>query len=592
MTELKVNEITEIVKALEDDQDHRAMRDLIKRRYDLYSMRDIPELPEHMNRGDVVDFPSPMLKWLARVIRADILAYPTSTTVIPFGAYQEQADKLEKWLTLFRNRLDEGRRVDMQIRWHQLITGYGIMLLHCGEDEKFPWSMETPDPLTCFFPLGDGPMRPSVMARRYKMLVRQAEKNYSGHRGPFQDAKLKYDGANWDFESISDDYQADGDGKGYRAGFFEECEFLWLDDGEMIYHVALNKGSTTEGKVVWSGKNLTVGVSAVIVPGQTTPLRELSERFDPELSAVMQMVKGINRVRAMRLTRSEQMKPDMLVEQSPEQIAASRGNPDAAMDSLQMTSGAPNIVKVPGKPTPWVVEPDPDLDKTEQSMWDEVGRYINTALEVTQPETLEKSTANAILSGIESRKRQQSPMLANLDTSWKMVDEMAIHSMKEYDSEYELYSLGGERYGDKGGKEMVIGKASKIGPKDLDFEYHIKVETQSSTPQEVRMRVEDWSLRRDLGLSTTREGVTVAGYTDEGAQLEALAVDRGVEMVTPQIEAEIAAILTERIRMRSGLIVRLVPASATRAPPGAAQNGANPMQAPAIPGGVGGSEAA
>lgn len=600
MTELKENEITEIVKALENDADHTAMRTLAKSRHELYSMKDIPILPEHMTRGDVVDFPSPMLRWLTSAILADILAYPTSVTVVPFGSFQEQADKLEKWGTLFRNRLNEGRRVDRQIRWHQLVTGYGVMILHCGEDEEFPWSMETPDPLTCFFPLSDAPERPSMMARRYKLLVRQAEKRYTGRRGPYADGRLKYNGSTWDFHPLSDDRATDSGSSNYSAGPFEECEMVWLAYDGMIYHVALNKGSQNQGRVVWSGPNLTgEDAPAIIVPGNVTPLREMAERFEPGMLPVMQMVKGINRARAMRLTRSEQMKPDVLLDPSPEQIAAMHANPEAAQVRLQMEAGSPNMINAVGKPTLWVTEPDPDLDKYEQSLWDEVNRYINSALEVTDPEVLQHATANGILTAVETRRRQQAPMLAHLDWAWAETIRMAVHSIGKYGSEYELYSEGGERYGD--GKAMEKGKSVALKSSELwkfdrmdmvkAFPYNITVSTQSSTEAEQRARVQDWEYRKALGLSTTKEGITVAGYTDEAAQLKALAVDRGVEMVTPMIEAEVAAVLAERIRMRSRLIVQLGAPTQMPQPTGGTVGG-NPMRAAAISGPAGGSDAA
>ena len=86
-----------------------------------------------------------------------------------------------------------------------------------------------------------------------------------------------------------------------------------------------------------------------------------------------------------------------------------------------------------------------------------------------------------------------------------------------------------------------------------------------------------------------KEGVTAAGYTDEGAQLLELAKDRGLEMVSPQVEEEVARVLMEKIRMRSGMIVQLGQPQPVQQQAPQPNPGGNPMRPAAIGGAVGGS---
>lgn len=604
MSDRTAKEVREMVDWLQNDQDHRAMRESAEDRHDLVNMLKVPDLPEHITRGIATSEPSPMLLWLARNISADILPYPTQVTITPLGDLREdaqkQADKLEQWGSLFRTRVDSGKKVTSDCRDNQMLSPYAVMILRCGDPGlDFPWTVETPDPLTCFFPIERAPFRPPLFGRRYKQLISDATKEFSGRRnyidGKQQSAgQLSYDGKNWGFDRLGTDRPYDS-GSPFSGdnGRFRDCEFIELHDGEMCYIEALNADGKS-GEIVWQYKSMVGGTPAVIVPGYYSSVGPVSERMQPLLWPAMQMVYLINRVRAKRASRSDNLKPDILVEESPEWMAAKQAFPDAKTETDALESGGPNIINLHGRPTLWALQNDPDLDKQEQSYWTELNRYINSMTEVSDAEVVQDATANAFLTNLESRKRQRAPMLANLDWGWREIIKMAFVSIKEYDKEFELYSIDGTEHAKlRKGQSQTIGKADA---EDIEKNFWIDVTTKSTSEAEARMRVQDWAYRKGLGISTQREGITSAGYTDETQQIEQLTMDLGRQMVTPWVQQMVTTTVTERIRLRAGIDVSLIgqPLGPDGAPVpgntgGNLPNGLQPMRPAAVPGPSGGS---
>src|SRR5262245_37525101 len=135
-------EIREIVGQMEADMSPMIAQ--AKARYDLYSMRQKADLPEHMTRFGEVDVPTPMLIHAASSLRADIMMNPTEVTVVPLGRGTRgsvtdddriKADNLEKASAVLWSKLDEGRELDLETIWHQLVSPYGVEIVHCTQVE-------------------------------------------------------------------------------------------------------------------------------------------------------------------------------------------------------------------------------------------------------------------------------------------------------------------------------------------------------------------------------------------------------------------------------------------------------------------------
>ncbi len=615
MADLTVSEVVEIVKGLEDNSDHKAMRDDAAEKHKVIQMLKVNDLPDHMTRGVGVSEPSPYLLWLRGTISADIMPYPTIPTVTPLGdtskPAQEQADKLEKWIATWRSTVDDGRRVGSDVLDNQLLSPYAVMILRCGSpDDEFPWEVETPDPMTCFFPIQRAPFRPEILARRYTQTVRRIEKSLSRRKQWNSDkgswtsppSNFFWKDGEWTYVKVGEGRQSEsGTSTASSAGPFEECEVLELHIEDRIYIVAMNAAAKNKGKpsgeMVWSGKSMTGGVSAVVVPGVYSAVGPVSERMQAALWPAIQMVHRINGINAERASRSQSLKPDILVEQTPEALRAQQTAGTLAQgQNAALEAGGPNIINVNGRAVPWELQADPDLDKREQSAWKELQQYTNSWTEVSEPEIVKDATANGFLSNLESKKRQKAPILAHRDWGWRELAKMGLRSIVEYGQQFSVYATKGDEY-----KDAKKGEGQTIGPSDVDEwedKYWLEVETKSTTEAESRARVQDWAYRKGLGLSTQRGGITAAGYTDEGQQIERLAVEAGIATVSDPIKQQVVAAVQERIRLRAGILIQMGQPAPTPGGPGAGTapggtgGGTEPMRPALVPGPGGGSGAA
>lgn len=605
MAKLNVNEVISQVRWLEADELLRSMRNRARRRHELHSMLSIPDLPPHMTRGDAVSTNTPRVMWVLNSILADCRSYPTTVTVIPQGKYnkdqQDEGDEVEKWYAVKRQQLDDGGRNSHDIRWHQGATSYAVMILHCGPaGDEDPWRVEIPDPLTCYFPIEGGPIRPSIMARRYLMLVSEVIEKYGKQkRTAYSDKELRWDEGKWHWATpLGEDNPVEagdvGDLSTRRIGLpgvADYVEMMELYTQDRIYHVALHgtisEGQDgkanrqegfdgTNGQIVWEAETMTDGIPVVIVPGHVTPLRTPVERFQPTQWAAMQCAMVINMIRAMRMTKAFNWKPDIIVEQTPELLGALK---DAGIiqdpGNIELEQGGPNTITVNGKPMLWVQPNDQDLDKLEASWTTEMNTIIDSQLAVTTAEVAKSATLGGIQLAIGVRKRQLGPMLANLDWAWAEILKMVRASIKHYKDDFPVYSHGGEKFS-KG--ELEPNTSISINHTMVDFPHEIVVSTQSMTEEERRMLIQDWAYRQTLGLSTEVEGLEAAGYQDIADQVEKLAIDLALKHTTSGWAQQIDAVASDYIRTSGGILVQFGQPPTQPLPPG--QGGMNGGQAP------------
>ncbi len=619
------NEIIQTVKWLEADQLLRDQRDRARRRHELHSMLTVPDLPPHMTRGDSVSTNTPRVMWVLNSILADCRSYPTITSVISQGKssvdLQDQADEAEKWYAVKRAQLDDGGRNSHDCRWHQGATGWVYMILHCdgAGSESYkqgnPWRVEIPDPLTCFAPMEGGPCRPSIMGRRYTILVSDVINRYKGQqRTQFEGQTLKYTGEEWEWAyPLGEDEPVETGDVGNLTtrrvglpGVADVVEMIELYQPDHVYHVALHgtigaEGSRnssdhdgTQGQIVWEAETMTDGIPVVVVPGHVTPLRVPVERFQPTQWALMQCAMVINMIRGIRMTKAFNWKPDFLVEQGPEMVAALK---DAGIlqepSNIDIERGGPNVINVTGKPMLWVAPSDDDLNKLDESWTAEMNMIADTQMAVTTSEVAKAATLGGIQLAIGVRKRQLGPMLSNLDWGWAEIMKMVRASIKQYKDKFPIYALGGEKYA-KG--ELKANTSVTIDASMVDFPHEIVVSTQSMTEEERRMMIQDWSQREAMGLSTFAEGIEAAGYQDVADQIEKLSIDLALKHTTSGWVQQMDAVASDYIRTSGGILVTFGMPPSLPAPVGRDGNaGAGPDASgrlpPATSGVVGGSGA-
>lgn len=593
------NRVIQIVRWLEADQLCQDMRNRARFRHEIHSMQTIPDLPPHMFRGDAVSTNTPTVMWLLNSILADCRSFPTTASVIPQGKYnkeqQDMGDEVEKALAIIRARLDDGGRNSHDVRWHQCGTAYGVMILHCGAaGQGFPWSVEVPDPLTCYFPMEGGPIRPSLMGRRYTMLVEDVKKKYGKQkRTEFAGQELKYEDEEWSWgaKPIGEDEPVEMGDVGNLStrkiglpGVADVVEMMELYTPECVYHVALygtinadggrQQFDGTNGQIVWKADTMTDGIPVVIIPGHVTPLRTPVERFQPVLWAPMQCSLVINMIRAIRMTKAFNWKPDILVGQDPDMVAALK---DAGVlqdpTNIQLEQGGPNIINVAGKPMLWNQPTDDDLNKLEESWTQERDRYISAQVQTITDEVAKQATLGGIQLAIGVRKRQLGPMLSNLDWGWAEILKMVVASIKHYKDEFSLFAKGGERYtsGELKANDSITLKSS-----DVDFDFDIVVSTTSMTEEERRMLIQDWAYRQSLGLSGYEEGLEAAGYQDIAQQMKKMAIDLGLKYTTSGWMQQLGAVASDYIRTSGGLLVTYGIPPSLPAPMGQMGSGTTP----------------
>lgn len=598
-------DIVAAVRALEEDADmqaiHTRMRESL---YPLHAMEHEEMLPEHFTRGDTMPIRLPVLASLAEGILADTFNFPTAVSVNltgpPFNKDdQEEAEKQERWCALFRARVDEGRRVTQDGKWHLLLSPFTVLLLRCGSaDKPFRWTVETPDPLTCSFPHQSAPFRPKRFGRHYKTLVATIQDTYGNERG-FSDGKrpyMKADGG-WDWTELTDDYPADAAMHTMPAKLAEEVEVYEYDTGEYISVACKGLGDYKDkDELVSRVKNLTGGVRAIVL--STGNPRRDKARYQPALWPVYQLILILNHLLKMRAIRSLESRPDVFFNQSPEQITA-LGQVDPTQwakvvdmwQEFQSESG-PQFMNVQGDPVAWNREDDPDLDKLITFIDAKLNQVVAGYSASTNEMVLQESNTNVWLSYLANIRGKLSPVLGQLDWGWAQMITMALHSIKEYNEEVPLYATGGEHYGKF--QPLERGTQASLKPDDIDLDrFKVSVVTESISEQERRLLVQDAVYRESIGVSTHDEVLSAAGYADVALQNEALAKDAGIRLGLAWNDQQLAGYIQELMRLTAGV---LIPSYGLPPPvaPGASSNGAKPpytMSSPAIQGAGGGSEA-
>lgn len=586
---LTYGEVMERVKWLEQDQNLKALQERARTAWiPLFDMTHSPQIPEHLTRQITFSAPSPRIADLTEALIADVAAFRAITTVAAFGKdgpptadQKKGADKIERFASTLQAEWNDDGKLDAEAM-HQLLAGpYFVAILQVGDPtSNNPWAVLMPDPLSCYFPVQGTPFRPEMMARRYRQLVRKTEAAYSEQkRGSYAGQRLRKR-ARWQWEPIGQDVAADeGQSNAYGGDpkYGEEHEMIWFADKEYIYHIAQDDGDS--GEIVYCEENLTGGCPALVISGAPTPIR--TERMRPALLPIIQCVLQINLIRSVRMIKSLNARPDLIVEATPEVFAMAQET--GLVQNVQMAEGMPNIISVGGKPTEWAIAQDVDLDKLETSWQAELDAYINEWKEPTDSDTLQGSTANAYLTAVEAIRRRMTPLLKARDWLKTQLVEMALHSVTVMDKEFRINAAQSIALS---GSELAAGMPATIGPEDLSaFEYKVNVVTRAMTQSEQRAREELGMQRVAWGIGTKQEVIEVA-YTDATEQDKNLAIDAGKRIIQPVVLNAVDVAWRDIVRLEAGVLIP--PAGMPPALPGdpMAQVGAEPM----VPAAVGAAE--
>ena len=625
--ELDYTEVSEVVEALH--RDFAVVRERAEARYDLYSMRRDPYVPEDIAREGKFRINSPLLMNSAREIRADLMMNPTEFMCVPLaresGAIsrpmERKAENLERSMAIIWGRLNEGRQVDREVIWHQLVSPYAVMTLEFNEylvpdqpewmddnqyvdfidsheREWMPWSVSTPDPLTCSWMERAG--RAVLFARKYKATVYDLEHQYNKLSGSVEpDKSLRF--IEQRFKWVSDDYPEYSSSK----HAFKEVDVLYLDDGDYIYQAC--SGLDGVGTLLACVPNPTGRVCSYIIPGNVTPSRKPEDRYEPFLLPLMQNIMQTNDIRSTRATAARNLAgPHTYIPVDPEvqKIYLQRGEKLPGAHRWKKNE-VPYLL---GHIEPYPSELSPDWDKVEQMTQQEQQRLLPSPfVHVLDPAVLKAATATSILHAAESGLRTYGPLMTGYDAAIRdMMSYGVVGSILHYYDELEVFNYAS-------GEEMARGRNIKQGTlyqlnrKSVDFPHRLMVKTRGMSQAQASAQYElverQWVLPDgSKGPAAFDDLLDAGNYTDKPAQKVKLAVEGFLEMAKPWLQEMAVTTIREKIEMEGG--VRL-PIGAPEAPgvapggPGAAAstntqpsgmpNAAQRMDAPLITGPAGGT---
>lgn len=605
------------------DREFLPLREDALRRYDLYRLRKDPYVTEEIAREGTVRILSPMLINAAQTIRADLMMNPTEFNVIPLARDADgtiprklstMSENVERALAVIWGRLNEGRSVDRDIIWHQLISPFAVMILEFNDfempsqpewmsDEVYldlvdtkqrewlPWHVYVPDPLTCSWLERDN--KPAVFARKYRLLVRDVERFYSHRKGSVNpELNLRFD--NGKFRWVSDDYTPLNTYHS-RLGF-TEVTMYWLDDGENIYHVCMNPGDTNMGgEVLWVGPNPTGAVSAFIVAGNKTPARQPQDRYEPFLWPLMQAVSQINDIRSMRATAARNLAgPHTYITIDPEIQKLYMNKGEKLPTSVRWRKNELHYLlgKVESMPS----ELTQDWDKVEERIQQELGAYMPSPyVNVVDPAVLKSATATSILHAAEAGMRMYGPLMANYDAAIRDMMEGIVNSVRTYypDIDFAFHSDGSEM---ASGRNIPKGLIYRLNQEGVNFPFKITVKTramsQAQAAAQYDLALRQWILPDGTkGPATMDDLIEAANYTDTVAQKMKLAGDSILGSIDPWLQQMAIMAARDFIKTDSGIDLPLGAngGGAPAAQPSGIPNSGQRMDAPMVAGPQGGS---
>lgn len=565
---LSATEIIDIVNTLKNNASQQRLRQDIVTRLRQHAMTDVPWMPDYLlAAGKSVIMNSPRIAELARQINAVMASYTTTVTATPGDpSLQNKADYLEKAYALRRADLFTPQVVGTA-RWQQLVVAYGFYKLVCGDPgSDNPWSVLQPDPLSCFFMMGEESkrsMRPSLIGREFQLMARDRYKY-----GNAREKKMPvYDGKKWDWERLTDEQATDISNWSTMTarsdsvkGQFELLKFYEYDDSHTTYVVGVN-ADNKGGEILWQRENLTGGSSYVMVPGYMTGSSDLWEKWLPHLWGPMNIQYQIDVINTLRATRSMNIKPQVLVERTPEllQAAIALGITRPTPDGYEAL-GSDTIIELDGKPHFWELPEDRDLAALEASKQKELEAYISTELSLTSAEFLRNTAVRNIQLALGVRSQQQGLMLTFEAIGEREILKMWASSIcydGKTDSGYgaDEWTLTANSNIQHNTGIVKPGTQITVSRKDFEFPHQIEVETASLSEQERQFMVQAALERKMAKISTWPEVLDAAGYQNRAEQQQLLVEEEAYEGASAFYGPWLEPIFRQRLVERAGIMI-------------------------------------
>ncbi len=631
MSDLTESEVIEYAEALLKES--QQVRDEAVR-FDLVNgMYSLPKLPPELARDEAVFVLSPDVMHEERETRARIMTFVTEvqcnamqrTAGDTIGdQVQRQVDHLEKTGAVWLSRLDPNLVVKQGIVHDQLIQPASIAILEMGPidspdpEKRFPWRLFGVTFDGCGWLEREG--IPTVFGRQYSEFVGDVLDRYSGRKdgpeGP--GARLDWNGGKFDWKPLSDDFSRRNTPHISDAGEFEAVDQVWLDDGNRIYHVALNrasegvgvgklrfgKSSKREGKLVWSGPNPFGSCSAHVIGSNVNPkARLLHDKYLPHLMDLLSNAEVENVVMSIRATASRNRSaPHDYWHVDPQLLAQLyRENGNKMPEATEWAEGKTPVGFGELKARP--VDVDPDFEHLAQELTARRQRYVSgMSSTFKDADVLKNSTLGALLAAYDSENASLSLLVGAHDTFQRRLLEQFEASVlwladpknsgdgyacgPQY-AKFSMRARGGELVSTK---TLGGGETFEFDDKSFEVAHEWRVITSQRSRGQTQAEFAA-AAERMQPLSDGRPGVgiysdlfTAVGVSDIDERKATLAKEALMfETVTPMVTALVKQSLDYEIDLDSGIQVQLIPPA--EGPPGATQSGGPPDTAPPPKGG-------
>lgn len=593
---------------LENLEGEKEMRDRTRRIHESYAMRSAIELPEWVARGKTREIPLADLIDMAYSIQAERHGHQTAVILSARDKTpQTQIDKIERWLSIRAaqhlrrfNLLDEGG-------WHQLLSYAAVITWHCEEIRKPIHSrIETPDPETCYFPVAGAPGRPREFARAFNMQIHEVSRDFEDRgKAPYMKANGIWD---W-YVSGADrpkDYWTGGSGGGAGSRYGHECKIIHDDDGYYTTYVAMNKPgrgtSNGPGEILWQDKNHAgpdeYGIDcsqAIIIPGMVNPMRKPKDRLLPMFIPGIQAQNALNYLIALIASKIENSQPNVLLEQDAEAMKVRNNQGVISASGAELEPGSPNFIRVMGHPVEWKNQDVPFLVDLLNFWKERYDRWSNSLREISDPSLLSEINTNVYLPHSAARRKLLRPLIDFTNMGISEILRMDILSLQKYGRKsVELYARGGE-YSGKGMVELPAGKSETLSWEDVrgwDERFVLTVATNDMSEEERRQMLLHHEEKVQMGYATKRQGISIAGYPDEDAQIQELGEDEVYRTATDLVRPQIPTAIQQAIYYEGGILLPLEApqGSPVATPPPVTPGAGTTYNSPMIPGAQGASQ--
>lgn len=586
-------EIEEAAEYLESD--YRA-GGLIKknREYaEIYQLREAPNLSDELSRGRTVTNPSVRLgEWVGNVIN-QVLPYSTFplATAIGTGLTPTEVDKLQAMVALMLAEANTGQALIRRAYRGFLRRSHVVYQNVPGNmDDPMPFKINLPLIDTVFFERFDGG-RPAMASRRYKVLVKDAEKRYSNRKG---ETDLSGKAVTWDGKMmrVSGEIPAVGTrqpmSQGNTTRLLEVREFY---DDEYCSHLVRGDNMSGDWQEVYRYKTPYGGTPFFVVPSWPQEDELWEEDWRPIGWPGFSRVKQINRIEAIRATRAEHVQEHIIARLPPDQ--------QEAVDKLMKGGYAPvlhggvNFMPMAADEiVQWTQIPDADLVERAREHEEKLERWIASWLLPSSAEVVRDANVGTYQLGAKAVHAQESGLLSCHTQGMAAMAEMMLCAMADkYAADRQMYASDTTAYGRMGASKVEPGNAITVSAETLkkvkiygpDANLRVEVVTRSETESELEQREAAVWNNVQRGSQTFDEFIAVRN-PDVAGQHEALTKDGVRRSLAAVYDKAIPQIAAKRNLERYGVDVdRLMQQNVMQQPMPPQQAGGSNVMVQGVP---------